>query len=145
MKKEIFYIIPSVIIAILAAIYFFITNTPQNSVEKTEGKMDKMEKTYMDYSKENFENAINNNKNVVLFFHASWCPDCRAADNMFIENTDDIPNDIVLFKIDYDNSEDLKKQYALTTQHTFVQIDKDMNMITKWIGGNIPELKANIQ
>lgn len=72
--------------------------------------------------------------NVVLFFHASWCPSCRVLEKDIEENLSNIPNDLKLLKVDYDNSSELKKKYGVTTQHTLVQVDKDGNMISKWSG-----------
>ncbi|MEK7564045.1 MAG: hypothetical protein AAB510_00550 [Patescibacteria group bacterium] len=45
-----------------------------------------------------------------------------------------IPSDLSILDVDYDNSSDLKKKYGVTYQHTFVQVDKDGNMIKKWNG-----------
>jgi hypothetical protein len=36
--------------------------------------------------------------------------------------------------VDYDNSDELKKKYGVTYQHTLVQVDKDGNLIKKWSG-----------
>ena len=72
--------------------------------------------------------------NVILFFHASWCPSCRVLEKDIEENLSNIPNDLKLLKVDYDNSSELKKKYGVTTQHTLVQVDKDGNMISKWSG-----------
>jgi hypothetical protein len=42
--------------------------------------------------------------------------------------------------VNYDNSTALKQKYAVTYQHTFVQVDKDGNLIKKWSGS--PTLTA---
>lgn len=72
--------------------------------------------------------------NVVLFFSASWCPSCRALDKDIKGNLSNIPIDLRILEIDYDNSQELKQKYGVTTQHTLVQVDKDGNMISKWSG-----------
>ena len=72
--------------------------------------------------------------NVVLFFRASWCPTCRALDKDIKENLGAIPTDLKILDVDYDNSQELKQKYGVTTQHTLVQVDKDGNMISKWSG-----------
>jgi len=73
-------------------------------------------------------------ENKVLFFHAGWCPSCRALESSLSEN--EIPGDLGVYKVDYDNSTELKTKYGITTQHTLVQVDSEGNMITKWLGGN---------
>jgi len=69
---------------------------------------------------------------VVLFFRASWCPTCQAVDKDIKANLGKIPSDLTILDVDYDNSSVLKKKYAVTYQHTFVQVDKDGNQLKKW-------------
>lgn len=77
---------------------------------------------------------------VVLFFRASWCPTCRSLDTDIKANLSKIPSSLAILDVDYDNSTLLKKKYGVTYQHTFVQVDKDGNMIKKWSGS--PTLSA---
>lgn len=81
----------------------------------------------------------------VLFFYASWCPTCKPADAEFRAKTDMIPADVTLFRIDYDTATDLKKQYNVTYQHTFVLVDGLGNEVTTWNGGGVDKLIANTQ
>ena len=82
---------------------------------------------------------------VVLFFHAPWCPFCKAADAAFTANTSKIPSGVTVLKTDYDSNTDLKTKYGVTYQHTFVQIDMRGNMVTKWNGGDIDALIKNLK
>lgn len=101
------------------------------------------ESRYVVYSKTAFDAAVE--KKRVYFFHAPWCPTCRPADKEFQNSMDQIPEDVILFKTDYDSSTDLKKQYNVTYQHTFVQVDNAGTRVTTWNGGGIDELKTNVQ
>jgi thiol-disulfide isomerase/thioredoxin len=78
--------------------------------------------------------------NVVLFFRAGWCPSCRAIDSDIKTNLSKIPSSLAILDVDYDNSSELKKKYGVTYQHTFVQVDKDGNLVKKWSGS--PTLSA---
>ena len=69
---------------------------------------------------------------VVLFFRASWCPTCRAIDADIKAHVADIPSNLTILDVDYDNSTDLKKKYGVTLQSTMVQVDKDGTLIKKW-------------
>ncbi len=71
---------------------------------------------------------------VVLFFHASWCPSCRGLNTSIENNLTSIPEGVSILKTDYDKETELKKKYGVTYQHTLVQVDKDGNMIKKWSG-----------
>ena len=77
---------------------------------------------------------------VVLFFRASWCPTCKAVDADIKTNLSKIPSSLAILDVNYDNSTALKQKYGVTYQHTFVQVDKDGNLIKKWSGS--PTLSA---
>jgi len=80
--------------------------------------------------------AMAETRDVVLFFHASWCPSCRALNGDIEKNVGAIPAGVTILKTDYDKETELKKKYGVTTQHTLVQVDKDGNLIKKWSGGS---------
>jgi len=83
---------------------------------------------------------------VVLFFHASWCPSCRALNTDIENNVGAIPAGVTILKTDYDKESELKKKYGVTTQHTLVQVDKDGNLINKWSGGSkLDNLLSQVQ
>lgn len=83
---------------------------------------------------------------VVLFFHASWCPSCRGLNSSIESNLKSIPEGVSILKTDYDKETELKKKYAITYQHTLVQVDKDGNMIKKWSGSpSLDSLISQIQ
>ncbi len=83
---------------------------------------------------------------VVLFFHASWCPSCRGLSADIEANLSAIPDGVTILKVDYDKETELKKKYGVTTQHTLVQVDKDGTLIKKWSGGSkLSNLVSEIQ
>ncbi len=63
---------------------------------------------YTTYNASAVSDALAAGKNVVLFFHAPWCPTCKAADANFLKET--APANTVVFKTDYDSSTDLRKK-----------------------------------
>jgi thioredoxin 1 len=69
---------------------------------------------------------------VVLFFHASWCPDCKATEKAI--DADGVPDGLTVVKVDYDSETDLRKEYGITQQHTFVQVGTDGEELGKWTG-----------
>ena len=147
-----------VIVAIGAGIYLS-SNSSKNDAtiadEKTDdpavGKNDTLEEdkimkagTYEAYASGKLARAETGA--VVLFFHAAWCPSCRALNADIENNMSAIPEGISILKTDYDKETELKKQYGITYQHTLVQVDKDGNMIKKWSGSpTLTSLVAQIQ
>ncbi len=71
---------------------------------------------------------------VVLFFRASWCPSCKALNADIQAHLSEIPAGVTILDVDYDSSTDLKKKYAVATQHTLVQVDANGNELKKWVG-----------
>jgi thiol-disulfide isomerase/thioredoxin len=92
---------------------------------------------YIDYSDSAIAQATKDGGKAVLFFHAAWCPTCRAAEKEILGNLDTIPQDLTIIKTDFDSMQELKKQYQIVNQHTFVQVDADGNEVTRWVGGGL--------
>ena len=88
--------------------------------------------TYEVYSPEKI--AWAKDKKVILFFKASWCPTCRSVDKDIKANLENIPSDVAILEVDYDNSQELKQKYGVTYQHTFVQVDENGGKLAKWSG-----------
>ncbi|MDU7361103.1 MAG: thioredoxin family protein [Propionibacteriaceae bacterium] len=77
------------------------------------------------------KDAYENTKQV-LFFAASWCPDCKAIDKALMADASSIPDGVSVVKVDYDKATDLRKQYGVTMQHTFVQVDDMGKEVAQW-------------
>ena len=86
----------------------------------------------------------------VLYFYANWCPTCRPVDAEFQARESQIPEGVVVIRVNYNDSDTdaaekvLATQYGITYQHTFVQIDEQGNAVKTWNGGGLAELKQNI-
>lgn len=78
---------------------------------------------------------------VVLFFNASWCPTCKATVESL--DADGVPPGLTVVSVDYDAATDLKKQYGVTVQHTFVQVDEQGNQEAKFTGAPSGEAIAS--
>lgn len=131
----------------------------QEAMEKKEGEamekktddsaMQKSDSRYVEYSKASLDQAAGNRR--VLYFYANWCPTCKPANEDFTKNSSKIPEDMVVIKVNYNDTDtdqeekDLAKKYGITYQHTFVQIDAQGKEITKWNGGQTEELLTNIK
>lgn len=116
--------------------------------EEMEKSMDETNSSpVVDYSQEALTMATNEGKRVVLFFHANWCPTCKAAMADFEANASQIPTDVAILKVDYDTETELKQRYGVAAQDTFVQIDSSGEMVIRWNSGGqgVQTLLSNIQ
>ena len=91
---------------------------------------------YIDLDAYEADKASLAGNNVVLFFNASWCPTCREANSNFEASKASFPNGLTIVNVDYDSNTDLRKQYGVTTQHTFVAVDPDGEQLKKWTGSD---------
>ena len=57
---------------------------------------------------------------LVLHFHASWCPTCRAQDKVFDALKADPSLKVTLMAVDYDQEKAFEKQMKVTAQSTLV-------------------------
>jgi thiol-disulfide isomerase/thioredoxin len=66
----------------------------------------------------------------IIFFHAPWCPTCKAGEADINANLDKIPEGFQILKTDFDTSTALRQKYGVTSQSTFVKVDKDGNKLS---------------
>lgn len=110
---------------------------------------------YLDFNKEDYEQAKNEGKTIYLEFYANWCPICRAQEpdllkgfNEYSENKES--TNIVAFRVNYkDNETDdfeksLAEKYKVTYQHTKVIIKDDEVVLNKNEVWNEQKLKNNL-
>jgi thiol-disulfide isomerase/thioredoxin len=119
--------------------------TQEGTSAQAEGTMQKaaaQEVSFVD--KATTQAFAKNGGKVVYFFHASWCPSCKAAQAEFDKGLGAIPAGTTIVKTDYDTTKDLQKEYGVTYQHTFVQVDENGNKLKVWNGGAVKELVANL-
>ena len=103
---------------------------------------------YVEHSQNALESA--RSKRRVLFFYANWCPTCRPVDSEIRSRLSDIPEDVVVIRVNYNdnetdqNEEALAEKYGVTYQHTFVIIDENDNEIKKWNGGGLDRIISEL-
>jgi thioredoxin 1 len=71
----------------------------------------------------------------VIFFHASWCPTCKAAEGDINANMEQLKKSgVQILKTDFDTSTELRKKYGVTSQSTFVKVDSKGNELKQGQG-----------
>lgn len=121
------------------------TETPVKSTDTTPGDTPKWIAeggVYLPYTSTAVAQAKGN---VVLFFHANWCPTCVAIEKDIKAHLKDIPKDLTLLRVNYDDATDLKELYSVTGQYTFVQVDNSGKLLKKWRGSStLKEVLAQV-
>jgi thiol-disulfide isomerase/thioredoxin len=85
------------------------------------------------------------NSEVVLFFNAYWCSTCKAARDGFESGIGEIPEDLTIVLVDFDENTEMRKKHDVIVQHTFVQIDSAGNELQRWYGSTtVAEIEAKI-
>lgn len=62
----------------------------------------------MTLTQKDFHTKISESKIAVVNIGASWCPDCRKIEPIFKQMKDEY-SDIAFYKVDFDESEELKE------------------------------------
>lgn len=114
----------------------------QGAAQSTSAAATDREGIYTEYTTARLADATDGT--VVLFFHAPWCPTCQAADRDIRAHSEEIPSGLTILKTDFDDEDDLKKQYGVTFQHTFVEVDAQGNKLQIWNGGNLQEIVRRV-
>ncbi|MGA0532794.1 thioredoxin family protein [Hansschlegelia sp. KR7-227] len=68
-----------------------------------------------------FETAQQQNRPVIVFVHAPWCPVCRSQIKTMDKVTEDPAyRDLIVFRIDYDSQRPLWQSFGVTKQSTLI-------------------------
>ena len=105
-----------------------------NETEASSSETEAMEQAtanglgYVDYSEETLVAATGSKR--VVFFHAPWCSVCNFYEGQIEEQG--VPTDVTILKVDFDSEEELKEQYDVNVQSTFVLLDENGNVVESW-------------
>ena len=152
MDRRLVPVVIGIVIAIVAAVVAVIVLAPPNapgdaptaSITPTAESTPSLEPTapategaYVEYSDDAIAQAEGR---VLLFFHAPWCPQCRSVESDILAQG--VPDGVTIIKVDYDSRQDLRQQYGVTLQTTFVEVDADGAELQKHVAYDDPHLDA---
>ena len=86
--------------------------------------------------------AIGHGENSLLFFFASWCGACQNKHGTLHRLYTQGSYPVATYRVNYDEVEDLKAKYGITTQDTVVLIDGEGNALETKLGATEEDLKA---
>ena len=85
------------------------------------------ETKYIDFNEADYNKALKENKKILLYFYANWCPTCKAEQPKAHAAFDTLKDEeTVGFRVNYRDSdtddfeESLAKKYGISYQHTKV-------------------------
>lgn len=113
-----------------------VSQQPESEQPSTDSSTDGI---YVDYDDSAIAAA---DGRVLLFFHAPWCPQCLSIEEDILAG--EVPTGVTIIKVDYDSNQDLRQQYGVTLQTTFVEVDSDGTELQKHVAYQEPQLDAVI-
>ena len=90
-------------------------------------QMQSMKPQYIPYTKETATSLQENSRKFIAFFHADWCPTCRAWETKIEAALHTLPNNTVVLKVNYDEEAALARSLGVTSQSSAVFFDADGN------------------
>ena len=117
---------------------YFIRVPQTKSSETSILRMDMM--NYLAYSDQNLVSSKSKGNSVLFFAATRWCQSCSALEDEILKRSKEIPSDITILKVDYDNDRAMNTKYSVTAQHTLVVLDSEGNEIKRWLGGDFDNM-----
>lgn len=84
-------------------------------------------------------------KNIILFFHADWCPSCVSTDQEIKDRITELPADAIILKTNYDTETKLREKFEIAAQHSIVIIDKNNALQFKQTGFNFDDIVSVLE
>lgn len=115
------------------------TDTDQAPVTEVPDPLpeDTRDGAYVDYSETTLAEA---NGVRLLFFHAPWCPQCRALEEDI--QSSGVRSGVTVLKIDYDKNQELRQKYGVTIQTTIVRVNENGELIDKYVAYQEPTIAS---
>ena len=101
--------------------------------------------SYLDYSESNLKLAQQKEATVLFFAATDWCQTCAALDEEIISRIQDVPEEMTILKVDYDNDKQMRNNYKVTAQHTLIVLDSEGNEVKRWLGGGLDTLLSQVE
>ncbi|KAA0969633.1 thioredoxin family protein [Aureimonas fodinaquatilis] len=87
--------------------------------------------------------ALASEGKTVVFFFATWCPNCILTLTELSTKWSEVEPDLTLVIADYDQETALKAKYGVTYQDTFVLLDSSGDAAKLWNAGGVAGLNEN--
>jgi len=153
MNKKALTIILIVLLAIISGMAYLLMGSSNDTADT---QVPKQDSTTSQQPKQRTDNATSGNYTAyndgivastpgtkILFFHAPWCPQCRALETDIKQ--DGVPSGVTIIKVDYDSNQQLRQKYGVTIQTTMVKVDDNGDLVEKYVAYDDPTLDAVVK
>lgn len=95
---------------------------------------------YLSYTQEQLKAAKADQRPILLYFYASWCPICRAEEPGLKTTVEDSSLSVAGFRVNYNDPEtdadekSLAQEYGVTYQHTTIILDRSGKESSRFTG-----------
>lgn len=126
MKTAIRYAAAAVVVAISGSVHAQQMGTSSGAAKPAmamsqDMKQDmKMARGFAPFTKDAFKAAQDSGKTTLVFFHAPWCPVCKAQEPKVLAHLNGDAKDVVALKVDYDTNMELRKEMKVEKQSTLI-------------------------
>ena len=91
---------------------------------------------YIEFNKQDYQKALSENKIILLYFYANWCPLCKLEEPQTFAAFNELnKTDFIGFRVNYKDSDtdedevELAKEFGVTYQHTKVIIKNGQRVL----------------
>lgn len=114
-------------------------STAQSKIsDQTELRMDML--NYLDYSESSLSAAQLKGTSILFFAATKWCQTCSELEKEIVKRHVEIPKNVTILKVDYDNDRFMNQKHQVTSQHTLIILDQNGQEMRRWIGGGFDTL-----
>jgi thioredoxin-like negative regulator of GroEL len=147
MKKQPFNLFVGVSLVAVAGGFIFFRNglqaTDTKQVAQDTLQMDL--NNYLDYSDSILVSAQQKGQPILFFAATTWCQTCSALEEEILERQSEIPTDVTILKVDYDNNKLMNQKWQVTAQHTLIVLDEEGQEVKRWLGGDFDSLLREVE
>lgn len=134
------------LVAIAGGFLFFGNGLPATEPKQVAQDTLQMDlNNYLDYSDLVLASAQQKGQPILFFAATTWCQTCSALEEEILERQSEIPTDVTILKVDYDNDKVMNQKWGVTAQHTLIVLDKEGQEVKRWLGGGFDALLQEVE
>lgn len=90
--------------------------------------------SYQEFDQKKFDAVLASHQPTMLYFYANWCGTCAVQEPKYEEVMKSYAHPIQAFRVDFDQSKELRMKYRVFLQSTAVFIGADGQVLGRLVG-----------